>query len=308
VGIATSSAEYSEAEEIIRDADLAMYRAKDKGRGRWEVFTRPMRTEAQGRLGVETDLRRALEREEFVVHYQPIIGLADGAIQGFEALVRWNHPERGILLPAAFLQAAEDTRLIVPMGWWVMEEVCRQLAVWAAPDSGIPALPIHVNVSAHQLVRPDLVEHVARALGEAGCPAGLLHLELTESTMMENAEATVLTLRRLRELQVELSIDDFGTGYSSLSYLHRFPTESVKIDRSFVARMGPGGTNSDIVRTIIDLASHLSMRVVAEGIETEAQAEVLRAMRCHCGQGFLFSHPLPAEKATQLLLDNPSWK
>jgi diguanylate cyclase (GGDEF)-like protein/PAS domain S-box-containing protein len=307
MGIATSSDRYATAEEMIRDADVAMYRAKDGGGARSKVFDSSMRAAAVARLELDTDLRKALEREEFLVYYQPIIEFGSGALHGFEALIRWNHPERGLLRPAAFLKAAEETGLIVPMGWWVLEHVCKQLAEWADPESPATALPVHVNVSAQQLALPELVDRVAGAVERAGTPAGLLHLELTESTMMENAEATVQTLHRLRESQVGLAIDDFGTGFSSLSYLHRFPTESVKIDRSFVSRMDKRGRDFDIVRTIIDLARDLSMRVVAEGIETEAQAAALRAMRCDCGQGYLFARPQPVEEATRLLLTQPTW-
>lgn len=300
IGIATSTAGYQSPEEMLRDADLAMYRAKDQGRARHEVFDTSMRAEAVERLHLETALRRALERSEFVMHYQPIVALSDEALRGFEALIRWQHPTRGILLPGEFLGLAEDTGLIVPIGWWVLDEVCEQLARWAdEPD--LTPVPVRVNISAQQLARSDLAERVAEALERHGCPPGSLHLELTEGTMMENAESTVRTLRALKALDVGLSIDDFGTGYSSLSYLHRFPTDSVKIDRSFVTRMGARGEGTGMVRTIVDLAHDLGMEVVAEGIEDETQAALLRSMRCEAGQGFLFSKAVPRDAATNLL-------
>lgn len=299
VGIAVGDPRYAHPEEMLRDADVAMYRAKEGGRARVEVFDESMRTEAVARLTLENELRRALSQGELVVHYQPIVRLDDGALRAFEALVRWAHPERGLLAPAAFLRIAEDTGLVLPLGTFVLESVCAQVSAWLE-DPG-RAVPVHVNVSADQLSRPDFVDAVAGALERSRIPSNLLSLELTESIMMQNAEATVRTLERLSELGVGLAIDDFGTGYSSLSYLHRFPTSSVKIDRSFVARMGPQDRQRGIVRTIIDLARDLSMGVVAEGIETEEQAAVLRDLQCEAGQGYLFARPQDAAAATAFL-------
>jgi EAL domain-containing protein (putative c-di-GMP-specific phosphodiesterase class I) len=307
VGIAASTPEHETAQDVLRDADVAMFRAKELGRARAVAFDRSMHDHAVATLHLENDLRRALEREEFVLHYQPIVDLNSHRLEGFEALIRWAHPVRGLLQPQDFLRSADDTGLIVPMGSWVLREVCRQIAEWGLGLNAHRPIRIHVNVSAHQLSGAGLVDRVAAALEEAGIPGRLLHLELTESTMMQNAEAAVVTLKRLKELDVGLAIDDFGTGYSSLSYLHRFPTDSVKIDRSFVSRMGALGGDSGIVRTIVDLAHDLGMEVVAEGIETEPQAAMLRGMRCALGQGFLFSRALPPDEARRVMEAGPSW-
>lgn len=306
IGITTSRDGGRSPEDMLRDADLAMYCAKDRGRARFERFDPEMRTAAVAQLELETDLRRALEREEFSVHLQPIVQLDRGRLFGFEALLRWNHPGRGLLLPNDFLQLAEDTGLIVPIGGWVMRKVCEGLREWA-DEFGASAPPVQVNLAAQQIVRVDFLEQVRCALADSRAPAHLLHLELTEGTMMENAESTVATLNALKALGIGLSIDDFGTGYSSLSYLHRFPTDSVKIDRSFVAQMGPQARNSRMVRTIVDLAHDLGMRVVAEGVETEVQASTLRGMRCEYGQGFLFSRAVPFEEATALIREGRIW-
>jgi EAL domain-containing protein (putative c-di-GMP-specific phosphodiesterase class I) len=278
-----------------------MYQAKDGGRARHEVFDEALYLAALARLGLETDFRHALERGEFELFYQPIVHLSDYRLLGFEALIRWWHPARGLLLPGAFLPLAEDTRLVVPMGTWVLNEACRQVATWCRRFGEDGVVPVRLNVSAHQLSRPDFVDRVAEALSSPGVPPSLVHLELTESAMMEHREATVDTLNRLKELGVGLSIDDFGTGYSSLAYLHRFPTDSVKIDRSFVSNIAPGSTDLGLVRSILDLAHGLGMVVVAEGIETEAQADALRQLGCSVGQGFLFGRPLPAAQAVDLL-------
>jgi EAL domain-containing protein (putative c-di-GMP-specific phosphodiesterase class I) len=291
---------------MLRDADLAMYRAKETGRARYEVFDSSMRAVAVKTLALETELRRALEREEFEMYYQPIVNLDGGTLFGFEALIRWNHPERGLLVPAEFAKLADDTGLIVPIGRWVVRTVCRQLRDWTE-TLGELARPVHVNVSAHQLARPTFVPRMQGVLEEFGTVPHLMVLELTESAMMENAEGSTLLLHQLKELGLGLSIDDFGTGYSSLSYLHRFVADSVKIDRSFVSRMGPGVGGTKIVRTIVDLAHDLGMRVVAEGIETEAQASLLRGMQCEGGQGYYFSLPVPTADATQLLASRRVW-
>ncbi len=305
IGIACSSTGYGSAIEMLRDADLAMYRAKDTGRARYELFDATMRDEAVERLSLETDLRNAIERHEFEVHYQPIVALDTEELVGFEALLRWAHPERGRVLPGEFLPLADDTGLIVPIGWWVLSRVCRTLADWSA-DPALSPVPVQVNVAAQQLGRDELVRRVRGALEAFGCTPELLHLELTEGTMMEKAESTVQTLEALKAIGVGLSIDDFGTGYSSLSYLHRFPTDSVKIDRSFVSRIGREGEDAGIVRTIIDLAHDLGMRTVAEGIETTQQAETLRTLGCEAGQGFLYSHPVAEEEARRLLTRRPA--
>ncbi len=306
IGIATSEMSYGRPEEMLCDADLAMYRAKDGGRARFEVFDASMRTAAIEQMAVEHDLRRAVERGEFEMHYQPMVSLGHGSLSGFEALIRWNHPQRGLLLPAEFIGLAEDTGLIIPIGTWVLHDVCRQLRAWH-DEFGDAALPVHMNVSAHQLARVDFASMLRMAITDAHAPARLLCIELTEGTMMANAENAVLVLRELKQLGVSISIDDFGTGYSSLSYLHKFPTDSVKIDRSFITQMGPQARDASIVGTIVDLAHDLGMRVVAEGVETDAQASTLRGMRCEFGQGFLFSRAVTADEATRLLQTPPAW-
>jgi len=306
IGITMSGAAYRHPEEMLRDADIAMYHAKDSGRARYALFDDSMREAAVRQLELETDLRRAVERDEFEMVYQPIVQLADGALHGFEALIRWNHPQQGVLQPAEFTRLAEDTGLIVPMGLWVIRDVCRQLRRWSDAH-GDAARRVHVNVSAHQIVRPEFIAQVSALLEEAGTPPHLLHLELTESTMMANAESSTIALRDLKKLGIGLSIDDFGTGYSSLSYLYRLPTDSVKIDRSFISQMGPGALEGSIVRTIVDLAHDLKMLVVAEGIETEEQAAALRGMRCECAQGFHYSKPVSAAEATEMIAARKSW-
>ncbi len=305
IGIATSHPSYRTPEEMLRDADVAMYRAKDGGRAGFAVFDASMRAAAIKRLELETDLRRALDRDEFELVYQPIVALAAGTLHGFEALLRWNHPQRGQLVPAEFSKLAEDTGLIVPIGAWVLRDACRMIRTWREAHG--EAVAVHVNVSAHQVARPDFVSRVQDAIDEFDTPPHLVQIELTESTMMENAERATHTLRELKQLGVGLSIDDFGTGFSSLSYLHRFPTDSVKIDRSFVGQMGPRARDASIVRTIVDLAHDLGMRVIAEGIETEAQASALRGTRCEFGQGFHFSRPVSAAEATRMLTSGQLW-
>ena len=292
VGIALGATGYERSEDVLRDADIAMYRAKDGGRARHKVFDRAMHERAVSRLRLENDLRRAVERREFEVYYQPILSLGTGDIYGFEALVRWQHPERGMVSPAEFIPAAEETGLIVPIGEWVLEEACRRMRDWQEQSPAAPALTLSVNVSGRQLAQPDLVERAERVLRETGFDARPLKLEITESVVMGSAEAAIVMLKRLRALGVSLSSDDFGTGYSSLSYLHRLPVNTLKIDRSFVGLVCAGDENAEIVRTIILLARNLGMEVVAEGIETKEQLEQLKGLKSDYGQGYLFSKPL----------------
>jgi len=303
IGIAPSTTAYDNAEEILRDADTAMYRAKSLGKNRHEVFDKVMHDRAMRLLQLETDLRRAVEREELSLNYQPIISLKTGKIAGFEALVRWNHPSNGFISPSEFIPIAEETGLIIPLGAWVLREACRQMRAWMQADEWRRPLTISVNLSSKQFTQPDLIEQVAAILNETGLPATCLKFEITESMVMENVETAVHMLSELRALGVELSIDDFGTGYSSLSYLHRFPINTLKIDRSFVMRMTDNAENGEIVRTIITLARSLDMNVVAEGVETQVQLEQLRMLDCDFGQGYLFSRPANIEAASQLLAD-----
>jgi diguanylate cyclase (GGDEF)-like protein/PAS domain S-box-containing protein len=300
IGIAHSSTGYQAAEDLLRDADLAMYRAKSLGRARTEVFDRAMHERAVGQLRLETDLRHAVDRGELALVYQPIVCLTSRAVRGFEALVRWRHPERGLVMPELFIPAAEESGLIVAVGEWVLHEACRQARRWHE-QLGERRPGISVNLSSRQFLQPDLPAQVAEALRRTGLDPRYLHLEITESTVMENGEVVVAMMRELRELGVHLCLDDFGTGYSSLSYLHDFPIDTLKIDRSFVGRMGSSGENVEIIRTIVSLGHNLDKRVIAEGVETVEQVAQLRALGCEYGQGHFFAVPLDGETALGLL-------
>ena len=304
IGIALSKIGYDRPEDLLRDADTTMYRAKALGKGRFEVFDRTMHTEALALLQLETDLRRGLDRREFQLHYQPIIALASGKISGFEALVRWQHPLRGLISPAEFIPVAEETGLIIPIGWWILGEACRQMRLWQEQFPGTESLTISVNFSGKQFLQPNMVEQIYQVLEETGLDASKLGLEITESALMENFELATNMLKQLRSQGVKLFLDDFGTGYSSLSYLHRFPFNVLKIDRSFVSRMGLDAKNLEIVYTIVTLAHSLGMDVTAEGVETAAQLAQLSAIKCKHGQGYLFSMPMEAEAAGALIQAN----
>lgn len=299
IGIALSSTGYERPEDILRDADIAMYRAKENGKARYEMFDHGMHARAVSRLQLESDLRQAIEKEEFCVYYQPIVSLQTGRLAGFEALVRWNHPRHGLVSPADFIPVAEETGLIVPIGEWVLNEACTRIRQWQLNSPSHRSLGLSVNLSARQVAQPDLLEWIKKALDKSKLSPNCLKLEITESVVMENAEAAALMFKQLRSLGVQLSIDDFGTGYSSLSYLHRFPLNYLKIDRSFVTRL----TENDnaIVRTISTLARNLGMEVIAEGIETEEQYQQLKALGCEFGQGYLFSRPVDNRAVLHLL-------
>ncbi|HUG39755.1 MAG TPA: EAL domain-containing protein [Longimicrobiales bacterium] len=301
IGITFGGGDVEEAEDVLRDADTAMYRAKELGPARYQIFDEAMHVHAVTLLQLETDLRLSLERREFVVHYQPVMDLPTGRLVGFEALVRWQHPSRGLLAPQAFLPITEETGLIVPLGEWVLGAAARQLRVWQERDPTRRDLFVSVNLSPRQFTHGDVVATVADVLENTGLPGRCLRLEITESVVMHNPELAVRMLRQLRELGVSLCIDDFGTGYSALNYLHNFPIDTLKIDRSFIARMSEGG-DPDVVETIVALARNLGMQAVAEGVETEQQLERLRKLGPSSVQGFLFSTPLD-EKAAGALLD-----
>lgn len=300
IGIALSSTGYDRPEDILRDADTAMYRAKENGKARYELFDHGMHARAVSRLQLESDLRQAVERKEFCVYYQPIVSLQTGRLAGFEALVRWNHPRRGLVSPADFIPVAEETGLIVPIGEWVLAEACAKVREWQIASPSHRSLSLSVNLSARQVAQPDLLERITDAIESSKLNPHCLKLEITESVVMENAEAATLMFKQLRSLGVQLSIDDFGTGYSSLSYLHRFPLNYLKIDRSFVTRLTTENDNA-IVRTISTLARNLGMEVIAEGIETEEQYQQLKMLGCEYGQGYLFSVPVNSKAVLRLL-------
>ncbi len=294
IGIVLGTKEYDSAEHILRDADTAMYHAKAKGKSRYQVFDLTMHNSALTRLNLETDLRLALKRKELVVHYQPIIDLKTNSIVGFEALVRWHHPQKGFISPGEFIPVAEDTGLIVPLGLWVMEEACRQLHLWQQ-SYNLQGVKMSVNLSVKQFSQPDLIAQIDCILHNTQLDSCNLKLEITESSIMDNAESATILLQQLKTRKIQLSLDDFGTGYSSLSYLHRFHIDTLKIDRSFVSRIGDSGENMEIIQTIVALAHHLNMTIVAEGIETISQKNYLQAIGCEQGQGYLFAEPLSPE-------------
>ena len=306
IGVAFSEAGYERPEDILRDADTAMYRAKFNGKARHEVFDRAMHTHAVQMLQLENDLRRAVERHEVCLYYQPLLALASGAVVGFEALARWQHPERGLILPAEFIPLAEETGLIVPLGTQVLREACRQLADWHARFPAARPPYVSVNISAKQFQHTQLVQQIEDILRETGLAPGHLHLEVTESVLMQDAAAAARMLTHLKSLGVRLSLDDFGTGYSSLSYLHRFPFDTLKVDRSFVGRMGADTESAKIVKTIMTLADELSLEVVAEGVETPEQLAQLRTLGCHYAQGYAFAPPCAAAAAEAFITELPA--
>jgi diguanylate cyclase (GGDEF)-like protein/PAS domain S-box-containing protein len=303
IGIALSSTGYANAEDILRDADTAMYRAKSQGKARHVVFDKEMHAHAIDVLQLETDIRRAIGYQEFDIAYQPIVALDDFKLRGFEALVRWRHPLRGLISPANFIPVAEEMGLIIKIDQWVLRKACEQMRQWQERFPSDPPLSISVNLSGKQFAQPDLVEQIKAVLEDTKIDPRGLKLEITESVVMENIETTAALLWKLRELGLRLSIDDFGTGYSSLSYLHRFPIDTLKIDRSFISRMIDNNENREIVRTIVMLAQNLGMDVVAEGVETKAQLEELRKLECQNGQGYLFSKPMVMKAAEKIISD-----
>ncbi len=305
VGIAFASDASVSPDDLLRDADVAMYQAKQRGPGRIEIFDERLRATIQQRLDTQEDLRQAIAEGELCLHYQPIVDVAAGTVIGLEALVRWRHPQRGMLAPHEFVAIAEDSGLIVPLGSWVLREACGQAARWRDADPLTVDLRVSVNLSAQQLADTALVPTVAHVLDDTGMDPDRLWLEITESTIMADPEAARTTLADLRRLGVHLAIDDFGTGYSSLAYLRRFPVEALKIDRSFVQEVGTSAENDAIVSLITSLASTLGLEVVAEGVESAAQVEALQRLGCDVVQGYLFGRPLPPEEAWKAILAVP---
>jgi diguanylate cyclase (GGDEF)-like protein len=307
IGIVLGSPNYQNGIELLRDADIAMYRAKASGKGRYAIFDREMYAQTIRQSQIETDLRLALERQELLLYYQPIISLKTGTIQGFEALLRWQHPQRGLILPGEFIEIAEDTGLIVPIGEWVLRSACQQLHTWQQKFSQASSLYISVNLSSRQIKQFDFVDKLANILTDSGLNGKNLRLELTETMLVDRGEKTLELLSQIKEQKVQLSIDDFGTGYSSLSYLHRFPIDALKIDRSFVSLITTEGENCEIVKTIITLAHALGMKAIAEGVETPTQLVYLRNLGCEAAQGFLFAKPLSLQLAESIIVDHPQW-
>jgi diguanylate cyclase (GGDEF)-like protein/PAS domain S-box-containing protein len=305
IGIALGETKVDSAEEVVRNADIAMYRAKSRGKSSYVVFDDAMHAEAVTRLQLNTDLRQATARGELHLYYQPIVALRTGRISGFEALLRWYHPDRGLVCPDDFVPLAEETKLILPIGMWVIRTAAEQLRIWQKQHRLSDPLSISVNMSCRQFSQPDLVYQIERVLLETGLDARCLRMEITESAIMEHVETASSVLTKLKALGVKLALDDFGKGYSSLSYLHQFPFDTLKLDRSFIARIGPRGENLEIVRTIVSLAQVLGLDVVAEGVETARQLAQLQDLGCQLGQGYFFSRPLTAQAASAMLEQPP---
>ncbi len=305
VGITLSDTGYDQPDKVLRDADIAMYRAKEQGGDRHEVFDKRMHARALARLQLETDLRKGIERGELVLHYQPIVSTRTNEIVSFEALVRWMHPERGLLPPGDFVPLSEETGLITAVDQWVIHEACSQLVEWRGQLNREAISSIAVNLSARHFKLPDLPQRIERVLGETGLEPQSLSLEITESAIMEDVESIMSTLSRLHSLGVRMHIDDFGKGHSSLSYLHRFHFDALKIDRSFIKRIGLGRQYSEIVRMITVLSHSLGMQVIAEGVENAEQESQIRAMKCDYWQGFHSSRPVDVQTALRILRASP---
>jgi predicted signal transduction protein with EAL and GGDEF domain len=301
IGAVANTRNYHRPEDLLRDADTAMYRAKAGGKARHEVFDVSMRDRVVTLFQLETDLRRAIDERELQLHYQPIVSLVNQKIIGFEVLLRWQHPQRGWVSPAEFIPIAEETGLIIPIGWWVLHQACQQMRAWHEQFAFNTPFKIGVNFSAPQFTQPQLEKQIARILHQTGLDAKSLQLELTESVLMEHPETVAQLMQQLKALGISLALDDFGTGYSSLSYLQRFPLDILKLDRSFVCRIGKCYQSWEIVRATILLARALDMEVVAEGVETFEQLVRLRGLKCKYAQGYFFSLPLDSTAAGELL-------
>lgn len=303
IGIVMSETSYQRPEEVLRDADIAMYQAKQGRGGRYAIFDTLMREKTRAKLEIETDLRRAIELQQLELHYQPLVSLEDGHLIGFEALLRWTHRIRGEVQPTEFVHVAEETGIIYQLGHWVLETACKQLHAWQELNPAAAALRMNINVSARQLSQPGFSDEVADILHKTQVSPVHIHLEITETALLEESELVNTNLTKLHEMGVMLELDDFGTGYSSLSYLHRYQRQidALKIDRSFVNDIRPGSNAADIVRTILSMATTLNLPVIAEGVETYAQMDVLQALRCQFAQGFLISRPLNQSDAEQLI-------
>jgi EAL domain-containing protein (putative c-di-GMP-specific phosphodiesterase class I) len=298
VGVALGSGVYQQPEELLQDADTAMYQAKRRGPGSCQIFDRQMHIAMLQRLMLENDLQRALKQQEFVLHYQPVVQLQGRRLAGFEALVRWRHPERGLVLPTEFIPCMETTGLIVPVGMMVLQQACQQLRLWQ--QRGWTDLTMSVNLSVRQFASPTLLADIDQVLANTQVNPACLKLEITESAIMDNAETAIALTQELRSRQIQISIDDFGTGYSSLGYLHHFRVDNLKIDRSFVNQFQSSSRNYRVVETIITLSQQLGLSVIAEGIETPQQLAWLQQLGCEFGQGYLFAQPLAASDVERL--------
>ena len=307
MGIAHSDNDYKTPEEILRDAELAMYRAKREGKSQSIVFQPQFRQSSLSPIDLDTDLRRALDRDEMELHYQPIISMRDRTISGFEALLRWSHRSRGVISPNEFIPLAEETGLIYDLGQWVLGKACKQIATWNKSKKKEDQLEISINLSSRQFSDPNLVEGIVENIEKSGFDAEFLKIEITESALMQNAQRSVSMLNQLKDLKIKVCVDDFGTGYSSLSYLHTFPIDTLKIDRSFVHDMSRNFRNMEIIRTIIMLAHNLKLDVIAEGVETGEQDAQLSALGCQFAQGFYFSRPINSSDAALLIQQNHQW-
>ncbi|MEH1779855.1 MAG: EAL domain-containing protein [Nostoc sp.] len=307
IGISWGNKDYDRPEYLLRDADTAMYRAKAQGRGKYHVFNPAMHQEAIQLLELENDLRRAVERQEFLVYYQPIVSLNTGIISGFEALVRWRHPIRGLVSPTEFIPVAEETGLINAINTWVLQSACHQLSIWQHFPVTPEPLTMSVNLSARLFLQPNFVEQIDRIIYENKINPAYLELEITESVIMENSHAIKIILQQLKQRKIKLIMDDFGTGYSSLSYLHSFPFNALKIDQSFVKRMQENKENMGLVPAMIGIANSMGMSAIAEGVETEEQLVQLRSLNCNFAQGYLFSQPIEQQLVLKLLAAAPQW-
>jgi diguanylate cyclase (GGDEF)-like protein/PAS domain S-box-containing protein len=307
IGLVLSSPNYEKGADLLRDADIAMYRAKEQGKAQYTLFDKEMYTQTLNLLRLENDLRLALERQEFFLHYQPIVSLKTGKITGFEALLRWQHPQRELVSPSEFIPLAEDTGLIIPIGEWVLCEACRQLSLWSSKFPQSSSFTVSVNLASKQIKEQNLLEKIDWILAQTGLDGSKLRLEITESMLIENTEKTLDLLAKLRERKIHLSIDDFGQGYSSLSYLPRFPIDFLKIDRAFISKMTSDPENLEIVRTIISLAHTLGIEVIAEGVETDEQTNKLKTLNCEFAQGYFFSKPLDSLTVELILEINPQY-
>ncbi len=301
IGIVVDAQTYERPEDTIRDADLAMYHAKALGKAQWTRFSVEMRAQAMTRLALESDLRQVLVREELELYYQPIVALPGEQITGFEALLRWQHPTRGLVSPLEFIPIAEETGLIIPIGHWVLNQACRQLHAWQMRFPQSPPLTMNVNVSGTQFAAPDFIDQVRDILHKVGLDPHTLHMELTEGVCLDNSATAIARFKHLQRLGIQFHLDDFGTGYSTLSYLQQFPIQTIKIDRSFVNRMRDNHHNTEIVRAVIAMAHDLGMDAVAEGVETVDQLTQLKRLGCNYGQGYLFNRPINQAAIEQLL-------